>query len=754
MRTFAATLAPKLERLVAGAFAPTFVLACALSLALDLAPTSDAMAAPTLAPAAAPADPAAASPPPTVGLVLGGGGARGAAHIGVLEVLEQAHVPIACVAGTSMGALVAGAWAAGLDPATMRRELAATDWNDLFQDSPAYKELSLRAKHLNQQFLSATEVGIDAGGAETPPGVITGQKVKLLFNRLLRADTGTREIEHLALPLSIVATDIGNGRRVVFRSGSLAQAMRASMSVPGLVAPLDYDGHKLVDGGLVDNLPVREVRDLCHPDVVIAVDVSSPLLPAADVGSLFSISAQVVAILTSQNVNQSLAALRPQDILIRPALDGIGPTDFAANAEAADRGHAAAEALLARLAPLAATPADYAAWRARFDARRAPPPRIDAIRITGLQRVNPQAVSRYVRQRVGAPLNTAQLDEDLQRIYGDGDYQGVDYSLLNERGREILRIAPVEKSWGPDYLRLAGHLDSNLSQGSTYELRAGYQRTWINHLGGELLFTGEIGSETGAGADWYQPLDGIQRWFGSAKASYRRSRRDVFEDDQRIAEYTVGNASVEFGAGANLGLAGQIRTGWRDTHWSGTLDTGVPALPTESAHFGGWFGRIEFDRLDQQYFPTRGWAADASWFDSSQKGYGKLELGLRGSWSLGPWVLGARASWVGSTHGALPVYDAGLLGGFLNLSGFAKGQLVGDHVAYAGLRAERIIGSLPLGLRGDMRLGLAFEEGRVRLPYAETHRTGWLDSGTLYLGGDTPIGPVYLGLGHSASGAT
>ena len=177
-------------------------------------------------------------------------------------------------------------------------------------------------------------------------------------------------------------------------------------------------------------------------------------------------------------------------------------------------------------------------------------------------------------------------------------------------------------------------------------------------------------------------------------------------------------------------------------------------LPTETAHFGGWLARRDVDRLDQQYFPTRGWAARASWFDTTEGGYGKLDLELRGSWSLGPWVLGGRTSWVGATRGALPVYDAGLLGGFLNLSAFASGQLVGDHVAYAGLRAERIIGSLPLGLRGDMRLGLAFEEGKVGQPYAETNRGGWLNSGTIYLGGDTPIGPVYLGLGHSTTGAT
>ncbi|MDE2276396.1 MAG: patatin-like phospholipase family protein [Burkholderiales bacterium] len=695
--------------------------------------------------------PAASAPAtrPRIGLVLGGGGARGAAHIGVIETLERLHVPVDCVAGTSMGALVAGAWAAGLSPAQMRAELDRADWSDMFQDSPGYPELNFREKLLSQRFLPGTETGLRDGSTLGPPGFVNGQKIKLFFNHLVRADTGQRLIQDLPLPVSIVATDIGTGARVVLRSGSLPDAMRASMSVPGLMAPLDYRGRKLVDGGLVDNVPIREVQDRCHPDVVIAVNVGSPPLRPDQVTSLISVTAQMVSLLTEQNVQASLALLRPQDILIQPDLGDITAADFSRHEEAADRGRAAAEALAARLAPLAMSAGDYAAWRARIEVPPPAPPRIDRIEITGLKRVNPEAVRRYIQQRDGQPLDTAMLNRDLLRAYGDGDYERVDYSVLTEDGQHVLRVTPVEKSWGPDYLRFALRLETNLSQGSTYLLRAGYERTWINALGGDLLLTGEIGSHSGLGVDFYQPLDGAQRFFLDARAGYRRERTDYWVLDQRVAEYRTARTTAALQAGVNFMRLGQLRLGWVESKVNHTLETGsdifalVPQRPG-----GGWQLALDMDRLDRLYFSSRGWSTHASLFSSDQLGYGKVVLDNRAAWPWRQWVLGARASWVGATRGSrLPINDAGKLGGFLNLTGFARGQLIGDDIAYAHVRAERIIGRAPLGLTGDLRLGVALEAGRVGHPYTLQQHNGWLYSVAAYLGGEGPLGPAYVGLG-------
>ncbi len=705
------------------------------------------------------ADAGGAAPPrPKVGLVLGGGGARGAAHIGVLELLERLRVPVDCVAGTSMGALVAGAWAAGLSPAEMRTELAQADWGDMFQDNPDFADLNFRNKRLSQRFLPGSETGITSSGAVSPPGVVAGQKIKLFFNHLVRADAGERELQTLPLPVSIIATDIGTGERVVLRDGSLTLAMRASMSVPGLLAPLNYRGRKLVDGGLVDNVPISEVRERCGAEVVIAVNVGSPPLPAEQVTGLLGITSQMVALLTEQNISASVATLSPRDIYIRPELGDITAAQFHRHAAAADRGRAAAEQAAERLQALAVAPEAYVAWQRSVSVRERDVPRIDAVEIEGLARVNAAVVRRYVEQRDGAPLDIATLNRDLLRAYGDGHYEGVDYTVLNQQGRNVLRLLPIEKSWGPDYLRLALRLDSNLSQGSTYLLRAGYQKTWLNRLGGELLAVGELGSSTGASVEFYQPLESSQRWFIDALAEHRRERSDYFSGEQRIAEYRRERTRLDLSAGLNFSLLGQLRLGWRETQVDNRLETGVdvlrPLADTASERSsGGVLAALELEQADRLYFPRRGWSVLASWYDSQRRGYSRAALELRASWPWQQFVLSTRATWVGSPRGVLPLSDAARLGGLLNLTGFASGQFIGDEVAYAHARGERIIGRAPLGFRGDLRLGLALEAGKVAHPYTQQVRNGWLHSVAVYLGGETPVGPVFLGIGRGNGGS-
>jgi NTE family protein len=692
---------------------------------------------------------------PRIGLVLGGGGARGAAHIGVLEVLERMRIPVDCVAGTSMGALVAGAWAAGLTPQQMRTEMARADWNDMFQDSPDYTDQNFRSKRLSQRFLPGSETGSTARGLVTPPGVLSGQKIKLFFNQLVHADVVEREIQQLPLPVSIIATDIGNGQRVVLRSGSLTLAMRASMAVPGLMAPQEIDGRKLVDGGLVDNVPIREVRERCGAQVVIAVNVGSPLLKPEEVSGLLSVTTQMVALLTEQNVSASLASLKPGDILIQPDLGSITAGDFDRHAAAADTGRVAAELAVPQLLALAVDAPAYAAWQQKVRVLRGEVPRIDAIEIAGVQRVNTAVVTRYLQQLVGAPLDTTALNRDLLRSFGDGDYERVDYTLVVRDGRNLLRVTPVEKAWGPDYLRLGLRLETSLGQGSSYQLRVGYQRTWLNALGGEMLLTGELGSTSGLSAEFYQPLEPTQRLFAGAQASYSRERSDYYVLGQRIAEYRSARSQLDLTAGINFPLFGQLRLGWREFRVNNQLETGVDVSSlVQRRASGGWLLALDLDRSDRLYFPNKGWELQASLFDASRLGYSKLALEGRAAWPLGDFIVGVRASWVDSPHGVLPVVDAAKLGGFLNLSGYAKGQFIGDGVGYAHLRAERIIGRAPLGLRGDMRVGLALEAGRIARPYTLQRSEAWLKSAVLYVGGETPFGPVYLGLGQASGGST
>jgi NTE family protein len=692
---------------------------------------------------------------PRVGLVLGGGGARGAAHIGVLEVLERLRVPVDCVAGTSMGGLVAGAYAAGLSPAVMREELAKADWDDLFHDDPSFSQQNFRKKVLDRRFLPASETGVGPDGLKYQTGVVTGQKIKLFFNQLVGDYLGEREIDRLPLPLSIIATDIVQGQRVVFRSGSLTTAMRASMSVPGLMSPVEINGEKLVDGGLVDNVPIGEARSRCQADVVIAVNVGSPLLKAEDISGLLSISVQMVNILTEQNVTRSLATLKATDIYIKPDLEGISAGDFKRTSETADRGVQAAESVADRLRLLAVSESAYAAWTENIQVARREAPKIHEIQIAGLRLVNPAMVEQHIQVKPGDPVNPSVINPDLLRVYGDGYYQNVDYAMLDTlRDRNILRVMPLEKSWGPDYIRYGINLDSNFKSDSSYSLRLGYQKTWINSLGAELLAIGEIGSTNGVSVDYYQPVDARQRYFLETNLKYVSKISSVYQNDNKLAEYRILQGSARFGAGINLGALGQARAGWEENWWNPKLDTGLPVFPEQSKRYGGWVARFDLDQTDRLYFPTSGWNSSVKYFDAPTEHYSKVDGYASAYRSFGDWVLSSRVSYQGSPVGRLPFYDVGSLGGMLNMTAFAVGQLKGDDMSYVNARAERIIGRLPLGLRGDMRMGLAVEGAKIGTPYTETNLKGWINSTAIYLGGETPLGPVYLGYGYSSSGST
>jgi NTE family protein len=585
---------------------------------------------------------------------------------------------------------------------------------------------------------------------------VDGVKIKLFFNKLVGANRSERLIEKLPLPVSLIATDIGNGERVIMREGSLTTAMRASMSVPGLLAPAMRDGRKLVDGGLVDNVPIAEARERCNPDIVIAVNVGSPLLPPDSVGSLLTISAQMVNILTEQNVTRSLAALKPTDIYIKPDLGTITAANFSRNAEAADRGRAAAEEVRVQLARLGTDATQYAEWREPIDRVYKPKPVIDEIEIVGLRRVNPAMVERQLTIKPGEQLGTSNIDRDVLRIYGDGFYQSVDYQLLNLRDRNILRILPVEKSWGPDYLRFALNIDTDTNQGSSFALRAGYQKTLINELGAEMLATVGIGSGLGAGFTFYQPLDPAQRFFVEAGLKYERGLLNIYQNNERVAQYANANTALGLWAGTNIGILGQARIGWIEQKRSFERDIGGPSLPNFDTSYSGWAASLSLDQMNRLYFPTRGWATRFDYFDSSEAGFSRAEADIQGAFSLGQTVFTGRVNYVGSPKGQLPFFNAGKLGGFLNMSAFARGQILGDDIVYAGIRAEQIIGTFPMGLRGDMRLGFALEGAHVGTYYTETNLSGTsiLNSAALYLGGETPFGPAYLGFGYSTNGAS
>jgi NTE family protein len=297
-------------------------------------------------------------------------------------------------------------------------------------------------------------------------------------------------------------------------------------------------------------------------------------------------------------------------------------------------------------------------------------------------------------------------------MYGDGYFESVDYTVLHQRDRNILRIMPIEKRWGPDYARFAINLQADNSQGSNFGLRAAYHQTWLNELGGELIYHGEIGSTNRLGINYYQPLDARQRLFSRALRGWTNppqclrkrqadrpipGQRDRHRRLPRCQHWPARPGSPWLGTAPSL---------FRSRYWR-------PSLPRADKRFSGWKASLDFDQFDRMYFPTRGWSAQLSWFQSPGANYARADADLRGAYAWGGTVFNGRLRYTGSPHGVLPVYDAGTIGGFLNLTAFATSQIIGDDIRYAGIWGEQIIGRLPLGLRGDMRIGLALEAAKV-----------------------------------------
>jgi NTE family protein len=701
---------------------------------------------------------AQAAPRPRVALALGGGGARGGAHIGVLSVLEELRIPVDCIAATSMGALVGGAYAAGVSPAEIQELVRETDWINIFDDTAGRAEINMRRKELEDRYFSGLEFGVTAKGLRYREGAVAGEKLKLFFNRLVRAELGERPIEDLGIPISIIATDIGTGDRVTMRTGELTSAMRASMSVPGLIAPVVREGRKLVDGGLTDNLPVQEARTLCKADVVIAVNVGSPLYKPEEVVGVFTVLGQVVNLLTEQNVAKSRAALGGNDVYLDVELGDIGSTQFTRQLEAAERGREAMRAMSESVRRLALPPAQYAAWREQRQlAKSRTLPVIDEVQVTETRYVNPRKIRRGISQQEGQPLDPQALAKDLVQEYSQGDLQALDYSVLRERDKTILRIAPMEKPWGPDYLRFGLNISTDFRTESQYQLRALYQRTWLNELGGEWLVATQIGSDQNIGTEFYQPFDSRQRSFVRPYASTSLRKRGIYVDGERLATYRIQESRAGFDLGANLGVYGQFRAGWLERRLGSVLDTGPDFFPNVTERIGGPNAVLAIDTYDQPFFPTRGVKLDVTHFDahrvsSNVEEYSRSEARLGIAGTLGSWTVLGGLEGGYTWKGSLPLGDAFTLGGPRRLSGFATDQLLGNEYAFGRLEGQYRL-TLPMPVFGLSLIGgLLAESGRMNKRITETALSGWQTSFGAYLAASTALGPFYIGFADAKNG--
>ena len=519
---------------------------------------------------AAPA--AAAAKRPKICLVLSGGGARGAAHVGVIKVLEEYRVPIHCIAGTSMGALVGGAYATGMSVPDMERINNSMSVEKLFKEKPPRQELAMRRKIDDYSNLVSPEIGTASKQATIVKGVVSGVQLETVLRELARVQ-GYHDFDKLPIPYRAVATDLVTGKAVVFDEGELANVMRASMSVPGAVAPAEYNGMILVDGMLTSNLPVEAARAM-GADIVIAVNVGTPLLKREELNSILGVAGQMLSILTEQNVQASLAKLKPTDILISPELGDFSTGDFDNLPKITPLGEAAARQVADRLAQLSLPPAEYAALRKRQQVAMVPDlTPVDEIRFDNLTRVNPQAAQAVMETQPGQPVVQAQVDADMRRLYGTGDFEHVNYRIVGEEGKRVMAVDAVEKAWGPDYLRLGLGLSSDFSGETYFNLVAAHRMTWLNSLGAEFRTDAQLGYDNSLRMEFYQPLSIAGTFFVAPRVSVGTQRVSIYQQDNRIAEYNVSTAVGGIDLGMQFQQYGELRLGLEGGRVKAELET-------------------------------------------------------------------------------------------------------------------------------------------------------------------------------------
>jgi len=693
---------------------------------------------------------------PKVCLVLSGGGARGAAHVGVLKVLEELRVPVDCIAATSMGSIVGGAYATGMPLPEMEKMLGEITTNRLFVERPPRQDLSMRRKLDDRTILYGVEVGVGDGELKLPKGIVSGVELETVLRSLVRMP-GYRNFDQLPIPFRAVATDLETGKPVVIRDGEVASAMRASMSVPGAVAPAEQRGRILVDGGLTDNLPVDVARAM-GADIVIAVNLGTPLLKRDKLGSVLGVSSQMINILTEQNVRASLAMLRPQDILIEPELGDFSAGDFDDLKKTVPIGEAAARKVAAPLSQLSLAPAEYARLES---ARVSPPPGkvvIDEIRFAPLARVNPEVLAGSMETKAGEPLDPERLDRDLRRLYGTGDFEHVGYSIVEERGRRALIVNAIEKSWGPDYLRLGLALGSDFRGDDFFNAAASYRKTWINPLGAEWRTDMQVGNTSFAKTEFYQPLFVDRSLFLAPRAELGRRTVDLYQGDDRIARANVRSRYLALDLGSEFTRFAELRLGVLAGSVETTQQTGPPGLVNPSGRIaqGGYTGRVVFDQLDSANFPRHGFAGHVEVFDSTPSlgadfAYKRWEADAMGAASIGPHTLqlavkeGGR---IGSDP--IPPYDQFQWGGFLQQSGYARGELTGQRLEFA--RAVYLYRLQRQRFFEGAYAGFSLEAGRLTGPLVPGSVSGNLRSAAVFVAVDTPVGPVYVGYGRAEGG--
>ncbi|AUI70305.1 patatin-like phospholipase family protein [Beggiatoa leptomitoformis] len=702
-----------------------------------------------------------APPHPKIGIALSGGGARGMAHIGVLKALEELHVPIDYIAGTSMGSVVGGLYASGLTTNDLDKAAYEINWAGMFRSEPDREQLTYREKQ-NQRRLFNLEAGVGAHGLSVPSGFIGAQDLFLNL-RYMTQGINVDHFDQLPIPFKAVATDLNSGEAVLLEKGDLALALRASMAVPFAFSPVEIDGRVLVDGGILDNIPTDVVRQM-GANIVIAVNIETPLEQIEANSSFLTVAKQSLYVSLIQN---SRKAMKDADMVIIPDIAEYGATDFAKAAGLIAKGYEATMKKKTMLSSLALSPEEYEKYKSALRVRATKfIPFKDvikpvAIHFTGNKRTDSHILMAKAEGLVGQAVTKEQIEHVTRRIMSLNEFEQVFYKVeKNAQGEDEISFEVKEKSWGADYVRFGINASTTFDAKTDFNLLIRHERLNINALGGEWINELAVGTSYSFLTQFYQPLDYKQRFFVEPYASWIRTFPSIFKQQQGIGEYDISGLRLGGNVGMNFGNVAVAKLGLQHDDLSYKLRIGnSEELPVGHFQRTGIVVDVGYDSLDDRVFSLKGtkirligYAFEESL--GSDEDYQKVSLYFRQHLPIGDQAtLMTDINFDSTLRSEAPSYDSFSAGGINLLAGYPEGDIGGQHALVLKVGGLFKTAALQQYLPGDVRLLTSLHAGNAWDKLEDVKLNDLLFGGLGAVVWDSPLGMVLFGTGYTEGGS-
>ncbi len=690
-----------------------------------------------------------------IGLALSGGGALGLAEIGVIQWLEENHIPVDRIAGTSMGSIIGAMYATGMSPAEMQKFAEGIDWEEAFLPEPSYAQLSYRRKEDRRNFLIDAPLGLKHG-LSSPNGIIPGQGVGLWLDRIAFPESDVASFDDLPIPFRSVATDMQSGDAVVLRDGALAQAVRASMAIPGVFTPVEVNGLVLADGGLVQNIPVETVRAM-DVDAIIAVQLRTPPGDRVQLETLTGVLSRAVGIMITQNEQRSLALA---NATVSVDTNGFSVGDYSRVDGLIQLGYKTAANQASALLPYAIR--DSTEWEnylaTRASRKHKAPQKIETVDVTGADPDTDRRIEHQLAKGLRGPLDLHKLDSQLTRIAGQGQFDRLGYEGFSQNGVPALRVTTHEKSYGPPFVDLAVNVDG--SGVAAFDFSAGARVTFMDiaHHGGEWRNDLLFGSSNLAATEYFQPLAG-SRFFAAPYAFASKFARNSFTGLTRVAVFGDERAGGGFDLGYDSGRRSEFRVGYEI--FDGRLSPliGAAGLPIVHGATGEIRARYVWDGQDSPAVPSRGTRVVATLSRVLQSPglphpIGQLDVQTSTFVPVASKTsLFFSASGGTTFSGSAGPFQQFALGGLFRLGAYLPQEFLGNHYAYTSLGFRRELFRLPQPVGNKIYWGAWYEAGSA-FGTASNSAGPVVVRGTFNLGviADTIVGPIALAGSVSPTG--